>query len=234
MTEDRFYEEIKKIGIDLSEIQKNQFQKYYELLVEWNNKMNLTAITEKEEVYLKHFYDSATLVKVIDFNNVENLCDIGTGAGFPGIVIKILFPHLKITLVDALNKRLIFLNEVIQTIELHNIETVHARAEEYAINHREEFDAVTSRAVAPLTTLLEYSVPLVKINGYFIPMKGDIAQEIKESSNAIKLLNVKLICQEEFQLPVNLNHRTILKFQKFKVTSVKYPRKYSDMKKKPL
>jgi len=234
MTEDRFYEEIKKIGIDLSEIQKNQFQKYYELLVEWNNKMNLTAITEKEEVYLKHFYDSATLVKVIDFNNVENLCDIGTGAGFPGIVIKILFPHLKITLVDALNKRLIFLNEVIQTIELHNIETVHARAEEYAINHREEFDAVTSRAVAPLTTLLEYSVPLVKINGYFIPMKGDIAQEIKESSNAIKLLNVKLICQEEFQLPVNLNHRTILKFQKFKMTSVKYPRKFSDMKKKPL
>ena len=209
MTEDRFYEEIKKIGIDLSEIQKNQFQKYYELLVEWNNKMNLTAITEKEEVYLKHFYDSATLVKVIDFNNVENLC-------------------------DALNKRLIFLNEVIQTIELHNIETVHARAEEYAINHREEFDAVTSRAVAPLTTLLEYSVPLVKINGYFIPMKGDIAQEIKESSNAIKLLNVKLICQEEFQLPVNLNHRTILKFQKFKMTSVKYPRKFSDMKKKPL
>ena len=234
MTEDRFYEEIKKIGIDLSEIQKNQFQKYYELLVEWNNKMNLTAITEKEEVYLKHFYDSATLVKVIDFNNVENLCDIGTGAGFPGIVIKILFPHLKITLVDALNKRLIFLNEVIQTIELHNIETVHARAEEYAINHREEFDAVTSRAVAPLTTLLEYSVPLVKINGYFIPMKADIAQEIKESSNAIKLLNVKLICQEEFQLPVNLNHRTILKFQKFKMTSVKYPRKFSDMKKKPL
>ena len=234
MTEDRFYEEIKKIGIDLSEIQKNQFQKYYELLVEWNNKMNLTAITEKEDVYLKHFYDSATLVKVIDFNNVENLCDIGTGAGFPGIVIKILFPHLKITLVDALNKRLIFLNEVIQTIELHNIETVHARAEEYAINHREEFDAVTSRAVAPLTTLLEYSVPLVKINGYFIPMKGDIAQEIKESSNAIKLLNVKLICQEEFQLPVNLNHRTILKFQKFKMTSVKYPRKFSDMKKKPL
>ena len=234
MTEDRFYEEIKKIGIDLSEIQKNQFQKYYELLVEWNNKMNLTAITEKEEVYLKHFYDSATLVKVIDFNNVENLCDIGTGAGFPGIVIKILFPHLKITLVDALNKRLIFLNEVIQTIELHNIETVHARAEEYAINHREEFDAVTSRAVAPLTTLLEYSVPLVKINGYFIPMKGDIAQEIKESSNAIKLLNVKLICQEEFQLPVNLNHRTILKFQNFKMTSVKYQRKFSDMKKKPL
>ena len=196
--------------------------------------MNLTAITEKEEVYLKHFYDSATLVKVIDFNNVENLCDIGTGAGFPGIVIKILFPHLKITLVDALNKRLIFLNEVIQTIELHNIETVHARAEEYAINHREEFDAVTSRAVAPLTTLLEYSVPLVKINGYFIPMKGDIAQEIKESSNAIKLMNVKLICQEEFQLPVNLNHRTILKFQKFKMTYFKYPRKFSDMKKKPL
>lgn len=234
MTEDRLYEELKKIGIELSERQKEQFQMYYELLVEWNNKMNLTAITEKEEVYLKHFYDSATLVKVIDFNNVENLCDIGTGAGFPGIVIKILFPHLKITLVDALNKRLIFLNEVIQTIELHNIETVHARAEEYAINHREEFDAVTSRAVAPLTTLLEYSVPLVKINGYFIPMKGDIAQEIKESSNAIKLLNVKLICQEEFQLPVNLNHRTILKFQKFKMTSVKYPRKFSDMKKKPL
>lgn len=234
MTEDRLYEELKKIGIELSERQKEQFQMYYELLVEWNNKMNLTAITKKEEVYLKHFYDSATLVKVIDFNNVGNLCDIGTGAGFPGIVIKILFPHLKITLVDALNKRLLFLNEVIQILRLHNVDIVHARAEEYAIDHRDEFDVVTSRAVAPLTTLLEYSVPIVKINGYFIPMKGDIAQEIKESGNAIKIMNVKLICQEEFQLPVNLNHRTILKFQKFKVTSVKYPRKYSDMKKKPL
>ena len=225
MTEDRLYEELKKIGIELSERQKEQFQMYYELLVEWNNKMNLTAITKKEEVYLKHFYDSATLVKVIDFNNVGNLCDIGTGAGFPGIVIKILFPHLKITLVDALNKRLLFLNEVIQILRLHNVDIVHARAEEYAIDHHDEFDVVTSRAVAPLTTLLEYSVPIVKINGYFIPMKGDIAQEIKESGNAIKIMNVKLICQEEFQLPVNLNHRTNLKFQKFKKKHRLRPRK---------
>ncbi len=234
MTEDRFYKELELLGISLSDIQKKQFEDYYKLLVEWNQKMNLTGITEKEQVYLKHFYDSATLVKVIDLNKEDTLCDIGTGAGFPGVVLKILFPNLKVTLVDALNKRILFLNHVIEILKLKNIETVHARAEEYAKEHREKFDVVTSRAVSSLSTLIEYSVPIVKVGKYFIPMKGDIAQEIKASERSIGLLSVKLECQEKFVLPVENSTRTILKFRKEKSSHVKYPRKFSEMKKNPL
>lgn len=234
MTEDRFLKEFELLGISLSEQQKNQLETYYELLVEWNEKMNLTGITEKEQVYLKHFYDSATLVKIIDLKEEKTLCDIGTGAGFPGLVLKILFPHLEVTLVDALNKRITFLDYVISTLKLENIKTVHARAEEYAKEHKEEFDIVTSRAVAALPMLLEYSVPLVKIGKYFIPMKGDIAQEIKASERSIKIMNVKLECQESFLLPVENSTRTILKFKKEKTSHVKYPRKFSEMKKNPL
>lgn len=234
MTEDRFYKELELLGISLSDIQKQQFRAYYELLVEWNEKMNLTGITEKEQVYLKHFYDSATLVKVIDLNNEQTLCDIGTGAGFPGLVLKILFPNLQVTLVDALNKRILFLNHVIEVLKLDKIETIHARAEEYAKIHREEFDVVTSRAVSSLPILLEYSVPMVKIGKYFIPMKGDIAQEIKASGRSMNLLNVNLECQEKFFLPIENSTRTILKFRKEKSSHVKYPRKFSEMKKNPL
>jgi len=234
MTEDRFYEELKTLGIELSEEQKNQFLRYYQLLVEWNEKINLTAIVEKEQVYLKHFYDSATLTKLIDLNSIQSLCDIGTGAGFPGVVLKILYPNLQVTLVDSLNKRINFLNIVIEELCLSKIEAIHARAEEYAKDNREIYDVVTSRAVANLPTLLEYSVPLVKEQGFFIPMKGDIAQEIKESANAIKLLDVKLICKEEFLLPIENSKRTIIKFEKNKKTNVKYPRKFSEIKKKHL
>jgi len=234
MTEDRFEKELELLGVLLSETQKNQLETYYKLLVEWNEKMNLTGITEKGQVYLKHFYDSATLVKVIDLKEEKTLCDIGTGAGFPGLVLKILFPHLEVTLVDALNKRIVFLENVIETLKLENIKTVHARAEEYAREHREKFDVVTSRAVAALPMLLEYSVPLVKIGKYFIPMKGDIAQEIKASEHSIKLLNVNLKCQEKFSLPLENSTRTILKFRKERSSHVKYPRKFSEMKKNPL
>lgn len=234
MTEDRFEKELELLGVLLSETQKNQLETYYKLLVEWNEKMNLTGITEKGQVYLKHFYDSATLVKVIDLKEEKTLCDIGTGAGFPGLVLKILFPHLEVTLVDALNKRIVFLENVIETLKLENIKTVHARAEEYAREHREKFDVVTSRAVAALPMLLEYSVPLVKTGKYFIPMKGDIAQEIKASEHSIKLLNVNLECQEKFSLPLENSTRTILKFRKEKSSHVKYPRKFSEMKKNPL
>lgn len=234
MTENKFYEELEKMGITLSKIQKKQFEIYYQLLIEWNNKINLTAIIEKEQVYLKHFYDSATIVKVIDLKHISTLCDIGTGAGFPGIVLKILFPSLKITLIDALNKRVLFLKEVIDMLKLHEIEVFHARAEEYALNNRESFEVVTSRAVAHLATLLEYAIPIVKKDGYFIPLKGDIAQEIKDSKGAMNLLNVNLECQEQFKLPIENSTRTIIKFKKLKKTSVKYPRKFSEMKKNPL
>lgn len=234
MSENKFYEYLELLDISISEIQKKQFQRYYELLIEWNKKINLTAITDKEQVYLKHFYDSATLVKLIDFEQESSLCDIGTGAGFPGIVIKILFPNLNVTLVDALNKRILFLDEVIKTLKLEKIETVHARIEEYAKEYREKFDIVTSRAVSSLPILLEYSIPMLKIGKYFVPMKGDIAQEIKESKPAIDLLNVKLECQEQFLLPFENSVRTILKFKKVKRTNVKFPRKFSEIKKKPL
>ena len=175
MNKNKFIEELKKINIVLDEKQLNQLEKYYELLVEYNKVMNLTGITEKEEVYLKHFYDSLTIIKVIDLKNVNSLCDIGTGAGFPGLVLKIVFPNLKVTLLDSLNKRINFLNTVIEELKLENIETIHARAEEYAILNRNKFDITTSRAVAHLSILLEYAIPITKENGYFIPLKGNIA-----------------------------------------------------------
>ena len=134
---DKFIEELKKLGIDITEDKLIKLEKYYNLLVIWNEKMNLTGITEKEEVYLKHFYDSLTIVKAVDLNNFNNLCDVGTGAGFPGMVLKIVFPNLNVTLVDSLNKRLEFLKEVIKELDLKNIEVIHARAEEYALKNRE-------------------------------------------------------------------------------------------------
>jgi len=234
MIENNFELELKKLGIKVSQEQLNQFNRYYELLVEWNEKINLTAITEKEAVYLKHFYDSATIVKVIDLKNEETLCDVGTGAGFPGIVLKILFPNLKVTLIDALEKRIKFLDIVIKELNLNNIETIHARSEEYGIKNREIFDIVTARAVASLPILMEYCVPLVKTGKFFIPMKANISQEITTSENAIKELKIKNIKKEEFFLPYENSNRTIILYLKEKATPKMYPRKNSDIKKKPL
>lgn len=234
MTENKFIEELKKIGIEISDKQLKQLEKYYELLIEWNEKINLTGITKKEDVYLKHFYDSATIVKVIDLKNEENLCDIGTGAGFPGMVLKILFPNLKVTLIDALDKRIKFLNEVIEKIGLKEIETIHARSEEYATKNREIYDIVTARAVSQLPILIEYCVPLVKEGKFFIPMKANISQEIIDSQNAIKLLNIEEIERSEFLLPIEGSTRTIIKFKKNGKTNNKFPRKYSEIKKRHL
>lgn len=234
MTENSFINELSKLGINLTKKQLEQFQRYYELLIEWNEKINLTAITEKEAVYLKHFYDSATIVKSINLNEINSLCDIGTGAGFPGLVLKILFPELNIVLIDALEKRIKFLNIVIEELNLEKIQTIHARSEEYGKNNREIFDVVTARAVAPLPILIEYCVPLVKENGHFIPLKANISQEILESQNAINLLNLKIKEKIEFDLPYEAGHRTIIKFEKIKKTLLKYPRKNSEIKKRPL
>ena len=232
MNQNKFIEELKKINIELSEKQINQLEKYYELLIEWNKVMNLTGITEKESVYLKHFYDSLTLAKIIDLNKVNTLCDIGSGAGFPGIVIKIVFPNLKITLVDSLNKRINFLNHVIEKLELKDIEAIHYRIEEYASIKRNYFDVVTARAVAPINTLLEYAIPVTKENGYFVAMKGKIDNEVA-FNNASKLLNANLINTIKFDLPIENSERTLLLFKKQKDVK-KYPRKYSEIKKRPL
>lgn len=234
MNQSKFTQELEKINISVNNTQMEQLHQYYKLLVSWNEKMNLTGITEEDQVYLKHFYDSATLNKIIDLSTVDSLCDVGTGAGFPGLVLKILFPNLKVTLVDSLNKRILFLEEVIKTLGLKDIETVHARAEEFALKHRDHFDVVTARAVAPLNILLEYSLPMVKQNGYFIPMKSKISQEIKLSEHALSILGGKIVDLQEFILPIEESHRSLLMVKKVKDTPKKYPRKYTEIKKRGL
>lgn len=229
MNENLFILELNKIGINPTKEQLNQLEKYYELLVKWNEQFNLTAITEKQEVYLKHFFDSLTINSVIDLNKVTSLCDIGSGAGFPGLVLKIMFPNIKITLIDSLNKRVNFLNTVIKELGLKQIEAIHIRIEEYGKNNREKFDVVTARAVTQLPILLEYAIPITKINGYFIPLKGSI-DEIDTCINALKILNTHLLDKHEFYLPIENSKRIIYKFQKKQITSLKYPRKNSEIK----
>ena len=234
MTLNEFENELLKLNIKLDDIQKEQLERYYSFLIEYNKVMNLTGITEKSQVYLKHFYDSITLVKTINLNTYETLCDIGTGAGFPGLVLKIVFPNLKITLIDSLNKRIEFLKFVINELELKDIEAIHARCEEYGIKNREIFDIATARAVAPLNILIEYSIPMLKVNGYFIPMKANISQEIIESKNALEKLDCEIISQVEFELPKEQSKRTLIKIRKNKQTKKLFPRKYSEIKKRPL
>lgn len=233
MNKEFFIEELKKINITLTNNQLEQLEKYYEMLVEYNKVMNLTGITDHDQVFLKHFYDSLTLSKIIDLTQEETLCDIGTGAGFPGLVIKICFPNLKVVLLDSLNKRTKFLSDVINELKLDNIEVVHTRAEEYALKNRNKFDVTTARAVAHLSTLLEYSIPMTKQNKYFIALKANVDEEIKEIDNALKCLNTKLEEKIEFNLPVENSNRTIIKFKKLKDNG-KYPRKYSEIKKNRL
>ncbi len=232
MTRDEFILEVTKLGISVSDSELLLLDKYYDLLISFNEKINLTAITKKEDVFLKHFYDSLTLCRVIDFNKVSSFCDVGTGAGFPGIVIKIFFPHLKLTLVDALNKRIKFLETVCFSLGLEDVSLVHARAEEYALKNREMFDVVTARAVASLPVLLEYCLPLVKVSSYFVSMKG--MEDVSTSSNALKVLGGKIECVDEFVLPYEESSRMLIKICKEKKTSIKYPRRFAEIKKRPL
>lgn len=234
MNIDSFIEHLKELNIVLNDKQISQLNQYYKILVEWNQKMNLTGITEQNDVYLKHFYDSLTIVKVIDLNKELKLCDIGSGAGFPGIVLKIVYPSLDIVLLDSLGKRITFLNYVIESLKLEKIITECSRAEEYAIKNKAKFDIVTARAVAPLSTLLEYSIPMLKIKGKFIAMKSDVSNELKNISYVNEKLNISLSNRIEFLLPYENSKRTILEFTKNSNTPSIYPRKYSEMKKKPL
>lgn len=220
-----FVEETKKLGINFTEEQLSKLEKFYELLISWNEKMNLTRITEKTEVYLKHFYDSLTLSKVIDLNKELTLCDVGSGAGFPGIVLKIAFPNLKITLIDSLQKRVNYLNEIIKYLELSNIEAIHTRAEDYAKNNREKYDVVTARAVANLKMLSELCIPMIKVNGYFIAMKANIEEELEESKEILFKLNSKIEKIETFSLPIEDSIRNIIKVVKINKTNPIYPRR---------
>jgi 16S rRNA (guanine527-N7)-methyltransferase len=234
MNEKEFINELNKLGIKINNNQLNQLNRYYELLMEKNKVMNLTNIVEKDSVYLKHFYDSLTLATICDLNSITSLCDIGTGAGFPGLVIKILYPQINIVLIDSLDKRIKFLNEIIEDLGLKNIIALHMRAEEYAKNNREKFDIVTSRAVARLSILTELCLPLVKVGGYFIPMKAKAEEEIKEIDNNLSTLNSKIEGIKTFILPIEESNRTLIKIKKMKINDKKYPREFKEIKKKPL
>ncbi len=227
-----FKEAILKLGLDVSEDKLNKLERYYELLIIWNQKINLTAITEKKQVYLKHFYDSLTLVKAIDLNKVNSLCDLGTGAGFPGVVLKIFFPNLKLTLVDALSKRIKFLEVLVKELNLEDVDLVHMRAEEYGRLYRECFDVVTARALTSFSVLLEFSASLLKINGHLIAMRG--LNDSASGLSALKVLNLKINNIVCFELPGGGGQRTLIDVQKISKTSLKYPRRYAEIKKKSL
>lgn len=226
---------VDKLGITLSEIQLKQFYNYMNLLIEWNKKINLTAITEPDEIILKHFVDSLTISKYI--SDGTKVVDVGTGAGFPGIPLKIVRQDVDITLLDSLQKRTNFLDEVINELNLEKITTIHSRVEDFGKNkkYREEFDIATSRAVANLSTLSEYLLPLVKVGGKVISMKGSlIEEELENSKNAIKILGGKIERVDEFDLPNSDISRNIVLIDKIKETPNKYPRKAGEPSKKPL
>ncbi len=222
---------IKELGINLDDSQLEKLEKFYNLLVEKNKVMNLTGITEKHLVYLKHFYDSLTLIKAHDMTKQLKICDIGGGAGFPSIPLKIAYPNLDITVVDSLGKRITFLNQVIEELNLNNIRAVHQRAEEHAVSHRESYDIVTARAVARLSVLSELCIPLVKVGGYFTPLKAEINDELVNADKAISELGGKLEDKIEFLLPLENSARTILKIKKIKKSELKYPRSFGIIKK---
>jgi len=237
MNEEQFIQALKEQGIELSEKQIQQFRRYFEILVEWNEKMNLTAITDEPSVYLKHFYDSISASFHFDFTKVTTVCDVGAGAGFPSLPIKICYPHLHITIVDSLNKRIQFLNHLSDEIGLDHVEFVHARAEEFGQNsqYREKFELVTARAVARLSVLSELCLPLVKEGGQFLALKaasGD--DELKDAKKAITVLGGKLVHHVAFELPVEESERTIYVFDKVKATPKKYPRKPGTPNKSPI
>lgn len=231
----RFLELANKININLTENQIEKFYKYMELLLEWNKKINLTAITDEDEIILKHFIDSLTVLKYINEN--DKIIDVGTGAGFPGIPIAIMMPNVKITLLDSLNKRINFLNEVIRELDLKNIETIHSRSEDCGkdILFREKYDIALARAVANLSTLSEYLLPFIKIDGKMICMKGsNLEEELKNAEYAIKELGGEFVLKDEFELPDSDIKRNIIIVEKVKYTPKIYPRKAGLPSKEPI
>jgi len=237
MNEKKFREMLLEKGIVLTDDQMNQFNHYYSLLVEWNNKMNLTAITDKEEVYLKHFYDSISASFYFDFKGSLKICDVGAGAGFPSLPLKIAFPHLNVTIVDSLNKRISFLTHLAEELQLKDVYFYHDRAESFGQlkQHREAYDVVMARAVARLSVLSEFCLPLVKVNGDFVAMKGAQAkEEIEAGKKAIHILGGKIVNSYSFHLPIEESERNIIVIKKEKNTPKKYPRKPGTPVKLPL
>ncbi|WP_102348068.1 16S rRNA (guanine(527)-N(7))-methyltransferase RsmG [Bacillus sp. Marseille-P3661] len=237
MNSEQFQNSLKEKGISLSASQMNQFDRYYHLLVEWNEKMNLTAITDQPDVYLKHFYDSITAAHYFDFSKEFSICDVGAGAGFPSIPLKICFPHLKVTIVDSLQKRITFLNELAKALELEHVTFCHDRAETFGqrAEIRESFDIVMARAVARMSVLSELCLPLVKVGGFFIAMKGaNLTEEMENGSKPIQTLGGEVTGINSFQLPIEESERNIVITKKIKKTPKKYPRKPGTPNKSPL
>ncbi len=230
-----FKEELLKLNIELSDEASSRFDLYYKRLIAVNEVMNLTAITEEQEVYNKHFLDSLMIVKALDLNKEFTLCDVGSGAGFPSIPLSIVSNNAKVTIIDALNKRIKFLNDLILELGLKNVIALHERAEDYAKIKREFFDVTTARAVARLNILSELCLPLTKVGGYFIAMKGQGGnEEIKEATKGIEILGGHVEKVISLELPDNAGARDIIIIKKLKETPKKYPRAFAKIKERPL
>lgn len=234
MNKEEFINELKKIAINVTPDILKQLDIYCHFLLEYNSHTNLTAIKEEDQIYLKHFYDSLTLVKAVDLNQYNNLLDIGTGAGFPGMVLKIFYPHLEVTLLDSNNKKISFLKELSKKLNLNKINIYHGRAEEFCLKNREKFDIVTARAVSNMSVLSELCLPLVSLSGYFIALKGSNNEELLNAHNAISILGGYLEDTITFNLPIENSTRNILKIKKIKNTPKEYPRRYDKIIKSPL
>lgn len=226
MTKDEFIIECKKIGIIINNDIINKLEIYKNELIEWNKKFNLTTILEDKDIYLKHFYDSLCLVKATSLDN-KNICDFGTGAGFPGIVLAIIFSNSNITLIESNNKKVLFLEYIKNILNLNNVTIINKRTEDYGKNNREIFDIVTCRAVSSLKIILELSISLLKKDGLFIPLKSNIDNEFNESIEKSKLLGYEFDKKIEYYLPIENLKRTILIYKKIKITDKIYPRNYN-------
>ena len=231
-----FKDDIKKnLAVEISSNQLKQFDIYYNFLIEYNEITNLTRITDEEEVYYKHFYDSLTIVKSLDITKITTLCDMGAGAGFPSIPLKIMFPHLHITIIDSLGKRITFLKQLIEKLDLKNVTLIYDRIENYAKNHHNSFDLVTARALGKLNLILELGLPMNKINSHFLAYKSkSYEEELAEASNALNLLGGKLIKVIPFEIPNAYGDRVHILIQKHKKSPLIYPRSFSAIKKKSL
>lgn len=234
MNKEQFVLEVRSLGIEVTEKKLKKLDEFYNLLILWNEKINLTTITAIQDVYLKHFYDSLTLFRVCDLTKDINICDVGSGAGFPGIVLKIFFPNLKITLVDSLNKRVNYLNTIIKELGLVNIEAVHSRMEDFSKVNEEKYDIITARAVANLSVLLEISVKALKIQGKLVFMKALCDDELEMVLPKLSILGLKFNKVDKFLLPIEESNRSLIVFEKIKTTPNKYPRNIDKIKKNPL
>ena len=234
MKKEQFVLEVRSLGIEVTEKKLKKLDEFYNLLILWNEKINLTTITAIQDVYLKHFYDSLTLFRVCDLTKDINICDVGSGAGFPGIVLKIFFPNLKITLVDSLNKRVNYLNTIIKKLGLVNIEAVHSRMEDFSKVNEEKYDIITARAVANLSVLSEISVKALKIQGKLVFMKALCDDELEMVLPKLSILGLKFNKVDKFLLPIEESNRSLIVFEKIKTTPNKYPRNIDKIKKNPL